>query len=212
MLDLVLTSFFETLLMVFGSVAIGLAIGFPFGIVLFCTRKGGVSECVWINQILNVIINSLKAIPYIILSVLMIPVTRFLVGTSIGTLATLVPLGLSSSIAIARMVEDTLDQLPVGLKELGITLGASHWQLLSKILLPECTSQLVSGITWVTVSMIGLSAMAGAVGGGGLGDLAIRYGYQRFNLEVLAGVVLILIALVQAVQVSGNQLSKHLKK
>ncbi len=212
MSELIFQSFLETLVMTFSSVLIGVIAGTPLGIILYSTAAGGLSECLWLNRLLSLVINTFRSIPYIILTVLLIPLTRVLTGSSIGTLSTLVPLGFYSTLLVARMIEDTLRNVSPGLIEVGTSMGASQWQITRKILLPECLPSLISGLTLIIVSVIGMSAMAGAVGGGGLGDLAIRYGYQRFNLEVLAIVVFILVGLVQSIQISGDQLSKKLRK
>jgi D-methionine transport system permease protein len=212
MFELIAQSLLETLIMIFLSAVIGIAIGTPLGVILFNSSSRGLSECLWVNRLIGVLVNSIRSIPYIILTVLLIPITRFLTGSSIGTLSAVVPLGFSAILLVARVVEDSLKDTSRGLIEAGMAMGATKSQIIIKILLPECLPMMISGLTLIVVSIIGFSAMAGAVGGGGLGDLAIRYGYQRFNLEVLAIVVLILIALVQLVQFAGEKLSSHLRK
>jgi D-methionine transport system permease protein len=143
---------------------------------------------------------------------LLTPLTRFLVGSSIGTTAALVPLTLASALLVTRMVEGALSTVPQGLVETGLAMGASRWQIIQKILLPEALPLIVSGMTTVIINVIGFSAMAGAVGGGGLGDLAIRYGYQRYDFYLLLWIVGILIVLVQVIQLLGDSLSQALKR
>jgi D-methionine transport system permease protein len=212
MFDLILQSFFETLLMIGASLVVGIFFGTPLGITLFMTGPAGLSEQKWLNRFLGLLVNSSRSIPYIILTVLLLPVTRWMTGSSIGTLSAVVPLGFSAILLVARVVEDALKDVPSGLIEAGFSMGASKLQIIRKILIPECLPSLISGITLVLVSLTGFSAMAGAVGGGGLGDLAIRYGYQRFDLKILISVVLILIVLVQLIQITGDRLSFKLRR
>jgi D-methionine transport system permease protein len=212
MFEVIFESFLETLLMVTLATGIGLTLGFPLGTLLFYTSPKGLHA----NRVLNLfssgLTNAFRSIPYIILTVFLIPLTRLLTGSSIGTLAAVVPLGISAIFLIARVIEDALKQVPQGLIEVGITLGATHLQIIRKFLIPECLPVIISGITLVVINLIGFSTMAGAVGGGGLGDLAMRYGYQRFNMEILLTVICILITLVQTVQFAGDRLALKARK
>jgi D-methionine transport system permease protein len=212
MSELIFSGLLETLLMVIASSVIGVLLGTPLAIVVFNTGPSGMAHCRWIHWFLGGLINSVRSVPYIILTVLLIPVSRILVGSSIGTLSAVVPLGVSATLLIARVIEDALKTVPKGLIEAGFSMGATQHQIMWKILIPEALPSIVSGLTLVMISLIGFSAMAGAVGGGGLGDLAIRYGYQRYQLGVLGIVVLILIVLVQITQWMGDRLTTRLRK
>ncbi|MBI1954125.1 MAG: ABC transporter permease [Proteobacteria bacterium] len=212
MTTLLVYSFFETLLMVFGSAIVGIIGGIPLGVILYTSSSQGIKSHKIGHQFLSILVNSFRSIPYIILVVLLIPFTRLLVGTSIGTIAALIPLGLTALLLIARVTEEALYQLPSGLKDLGRALGASYIKHVTKILIPEALPSLIGGITTVIVNLIGFSAMAGTVGGGGLGDLAIRYGYQRYDLKILIIIVVILIGLVQIVQALGNFYAHKVRK
>ena len=212
MADLILQALRETILMVFISSIIGIILGLPLAIILFNSSNKGMSPCKLTYNCLSLLINASRSIPYIILTVLMIPLSRIIIGSSIGVYAAVIPLGFSAILLIARIVEEALSGLPAGLIETGIAMGASKLQIFQKILFPEALPNIVAGITLVVINLVGFSAMAGAVGGGGLGDLAIRYGYQRYNLEMLVIIVLILIILVQILQTIGNVISSKLKK
>ncbi len=203
-------SFLETLVMVAISGGIGALIGIPLGIVLFITDKKSFLPMPALNSILGATVNALRSIPFIILLVAIIPLTRILVGTSIGTAAAIVPLTLSVAPFIARIVEQSLREVDKGLVEAAQSMGATNTQIVTKVLLPEALPGIISGLTISIISLVGYSAMAGAVGGGGLGDLGIRYGYQRFMPEVMWTVVLILIVLVQAIQSVGDYLVRRL--
>lgn len=202
----------ETILMVMISSLAGILLGLPLGVLLFTTDKHGLFQNKWVNMISGFLVNAIRSIPYIILVVSIIPLTRLITGTSIGTAAASVPLSIAAIMLYCRMVEDALRQLPKGLIEAAHSMGASRWQIITKVLIPESLPQLVSGLTLVVISLIGFSAMAGAVGGGGLGDVGIRYGYQRYNLVVIGEVVAILIVMVQIIQIIGDSLVKKLRK
>lgn len=212
MIDLLKQATVETLLMVMVSTLAGIMLGLPLGILLFTTDKNGLFQNVWVNTISGFLVNAIRSIPYIILVVSIIPLTRLITGTSIGTAAASVPLSIAAIMLYCRMVEDALRQVPGGLIEAAQSMGATRWQIIKKVLIPESLPQLISGLTLVIISLIGFSAMAGAVGGGGLGDVGIRYGYQRYNLMVIGEVVLILIIMVQLVQFIGDLLVKRLRK
>lgn len=202
----------ETVYMVAVSMIVASAIGIPLGVLLLATGKNQVLELGIANKTLSAIVNCVRSIPFIILMVAIIPFTRLIVGSSIGTTAAIVPLIIASIPLIARLVETSLREVPYGLIEAALSMGATPYQIIRRVLLPEAMPSIVSQLTTVIIVLIGESAMAGAVGGGGLGDLAIRYGYQRFNPEVMLATVIVLIALVQIIQFLGNVLAKKLNK
>ena len=210
MLELFLTAFGETLFMVGVSGVLGAALGLPMGVLLHLTDERGVMPRPLFNRITGVIVNAVRSTPFIILLVAVIPLTRFFVGSSIGTSAAIVPLTLAAAPFVARLVETALREVDRGLIEAAQAMGATTWQIVRKVLLPEAFSGIVAGLTITFVSLVGYSAMAGAIGGGGLGDLGIRYGYQRFLPEVMLAVVLILIVFVQLVQSLGDRLVRCL--
>ena len=202
----------ETIYMVVVSMAIASAIGVPLGVLLHTTAKGQILENVIINQTVGSVVNAVRSIPFIILMVAIIPLTRLLVGSAIGTTAAIVPLVIASIPFIGRQVETSLKEVPAGLVEAAQAMGATPAQIITKVLLPEAMPGIVAQLTTVIIALVGESAMAGAIGGGGLGDLAIRYGYQRFRPEVMLATVVVLIVLVQLVQLAGNTLAKRLDK
>lgn len=204
MLELFATSLWETVVMVGASGIVGGLVGIPLGVFLRLTDKGGVLEHGLANKVVGGIVNAVRSTPFIILLVAIIPFTRLVTGTSIGTWAAVVPLTLAAAPFIARLVETALREVDHGLVEAAQSMGASTWQIVWKVLLPEALPGIVAGLTISFVSLTGYSAMAGAVGGGGLGDLGIRYGYQRFLPDVMLAVVLILIVFVQAIQSLGD--------
>ena len=203
-----LKALWETLYMVFASGAIAMLLGLPLGIALFVTRPAQLLAHANLYRLLNVIVNILRSIPFIILMIAIIPLTRFIVGTSIGTTAAIIPLAVGAFPFMARVVENALIEVPYGLIEASQAMGASPLQIITKVLLPEGRASIVNGITLMLVTLIGYSAMAGAVGGGGLGDLAIRYGYERFEVRVMIATVAVLIVLVQLIQWLGNGIAK----
>ncbi len=202
----------ETVYMVVVSMVIASAIGVPLGVLLHTTARGQILENVVLNQTVGSIVNAVRSVPFIILMVAIIPLTRFLVGSAIGTTAAIVPLVIASIPFIGRQVETSLKEVPAGLVEAAQSMGATPFQIISRVLLPEAMPGIVSQLTTVIIALVGESAMAGAIGGGGLGDLAIRYGYQRFRPEVMLATVVVLIVLVQLVQFAGNTLAKRLDK
>lgn len=202
----------ETVYMVVVSMIIATIIGVPLGVLLHTTSKGQILESPTVNRVVGAIVNAVRSIPFIILLVAIIPFTRLLVGTAIGTTAAMVPLVIAAIPFIGRQVETSLKEVPFGLVEAAQSMGATPAQIIWKVLLPESMSSIVAQLTTVIISLVGESAMAGAVGGGGLGDLAIRYGYQRFRPEIMLATVVILIVLVQLVQFVGNTLAKRLDK
>ena len=202
----------ETVYMVVVSMIVATIIGVPLGVLLHTTSKGQILESPAVNRVVGAIVNAVRSIPFIILLVAIIPFTRLLVGTAIGTTAAMVPLVIAAIPFISRQVETSLKEVPFGLVEAAQSMGATPAQIIWKVLLPESMSSIVAQLTTVIISLVGESAMAGAVGGGGLGDLAIRYGYQRFRPEIMLATVIILIVLVQLVQFVGNTLAKRLDK
>ena len=212
MIDLLMKALGETVYMVAVSMIIATAIGVPLGVLLSTTGKGGILEARAFNKTLGAIVNAIRSIPFIILMVAIIPLTRLLVGTAIGTTAAMVPLIIAAVPFIGRQVETSLTEVPYGLVEAALSMGATPLQIIRHVLLPEAMPSIVAQLTTVIISLVGESAMAGAIGGGGLGDLAIRYGYQRFRPDVMIATVVILIILVQLVQFAGNLLAKRLNK
>ena len=204
MLQLFATSLWETVIIVGASGILGALVGIPLGVFLRLTDKGGILQNAPANTVVGGIVNAVRSTPFIILLVAIIPFTRFITGTSIGTWAAVVPLTLAATPFIARLVETALREVDGGLVEAAQSMGATTWQIVWKVLLPEALPGIVAGLTIAFVSLTGYSAMAGAVGGGGLGDLGIRYGYQRFLPDVMLAVVVILIVFVQLIQSLGD--------
>jgi D-methionine transport system permease protein len=198
------SSLWETLVMVGISGVLGALIGIPLGVFLRLTDRGGVLASPALNRTVGTLVNAVRSTPFIILLVAVIPFTRLVTGSSIGTAAAVVPLTLAAGPFVARLVEASLREVDAGLVEAALAMGASTRQIVFKVLLPEALPGIAAGFTITLVSLTGYSAMAGAIGGGGLGDLGIRYGYQRFLPEVMAAVVLVLILFVQAVQSLGD--------
>ena len=204
LLELFATSAWETLVMVGISGLIGALLGIPLGVYLRLSDQGGVLQNGAANRIVGAVVNAVRSTPFIILLVAIIPFTRLLAGSSIGTAAAIVPLTVAAAPFVARLVEASLREVDAGLVEAAQAMGATTAQIVFKVLLPEALPGIVAGLTITLVSLTGYSAMAGAIGGGGLGDLGIRYGYQRFLPEVMLAVVLVLILFVQAVQSLGD--------
>ncbi|GAB4391390.1 MAG: ABC transporter permease [Gammaproteobacteria bacterium] len=200
----------ETLYMLLVAGSVSILLGLPLGILLFCTRPQQILARPLLNRMLAAVVNALRSVPFIILLVAIIPLTRVLVGTSIGTTAAIVPLTIGAIPFVARIVENALDEVPAGLIEAGIAMGASPLQIIQRFLVPEALPAIVNGVTVTLVTLLGYSAMAGAVGGGGLGDLAIRYGYQRFEVNVMIATIIVLIVLVQLIQMLGDRLANLL--
>jgi D-methionine transport system permease protein len=198
----------ETLYMVFGSCLVAILMGLPLGACLYATRPGGVYEHSWIYRVLSSILNATRSLPFVIFMILLIPLTRKIMGTSIGVHAALVPLSLGAVPFVARLVETSFLEIPSGLIDMMISLGIKPLQLFYKVLIPESMSTLIHGVTLTLISLVGYSAMAGTIGGGGLGDLAIRYGYQRFNVSMMISTVIILIVLVQSIQWVGDRFAE----
>jgi D-methionine transport system permease protein len=210
MLELLVRSLWETILMTAASGVISLVFGLPLGLALVATARGGIAENFWINRVLGAVINGFRSVPFIILLVALIPVTRLIVGTSIGTWAAIVPLAIAATPYYARIAEVSLREVDRGLIEAVRAMGGNRWTIVREVLIPEALPGIVSGFTVTLVTLIGASAMAGAIGAGGLGDLAIRYGYQRFETSVMVAVVAVLIVLVSGIQWLGDRLTARL--
>lgn len=209
LIELLVDSLWETLVMVFTSGLIGFAVGIPLGVLLHLSKKNGLLENITMNKILGIVVNIGRSIPFIILLVALIPVTRFIVGSSIGTAAAIVPLTIGAIPFIARLVEGALLEVPSGLVEAAQAMGAKPMQIIKKVLLPEALPGIINAVTITLVTLVGYSAMAGTVGGGGLGDVGIRYGYQRFDATVMVITIVILVILVQIIQSVGDHLVKR---
>lgn len=202
----------DTLLMVAIAAGLGTALGLPLGVFLATSKKGELFAAPLVNAVLGAMVNATRSTPFIILVVAIIPFTRLIAGTSIGTFAATVPLTVAATPFIARLIEGAIREVDQGLVEAARSMGATPLQIVRKVLVPEALPAIVLGLTLALVSLLGFSAMVGAVGGGGLGDLGIRYGYQRFMPDVMAIVVAVLIILVQTVQSVGDRLSRRLNK
>ncbi|MFA6709438.1 MAG: methionine ABC transporter permease [Fusobacterium sp.] len=210
--NMIFTSTLETLYMVLFSALFSLVIGFPIGILLVITKEGNIWEKRKINQILEFIINTLRSFPFIILMICLFPLSRVIVGTTIGVNAAIVPLSISAAPFVARIVEGALNEIDKGLIEASSSMGANNLTLIFKVMIPETLPHLIHGITVTIISLIGYSAMAGTIGAGGLGDLAIRFGYQRFKVDIMIYAVIVIIILVQLIQSLGNYLVAKTKK
>jgi len=212
MTALFLDALWETLAMVGAAGLIATAIGLPLGIILLTTAPGHIYANAWVNRVLGLVVNATRSTPFVILMVAIIPFTRLVAGTSIGTAAAVVPLTIAAIPFIARLFEQAMREVDPGLIEALQAMGATRLQIVRKVLIPEALPGLVAAVTVTLVSLIGYSAMAGAIGGGGLGDLGIRYGYQRFLPEVMLAVVAVLIVLVQFVQSAGDALVRRFSR
>jgi len=211
-MQLIAWSTLDTLTMVALSGAFGTLLGLPLGIFLATSRAGELFPTPAANRILGLVVNATRSTPFIILVVAIVPLTRLIVGTSIGTRAAVVPLTIAATPFIARVVEAAIREVDQGLVEAARAFGASPLQIVQKVLLPEALPAVTLALTLTLVSLLGYSAMVGAVGGGGLGDLGIRYGYQRFMPDVMAVVVIVLIVLVQGVQTLGEWIARRFDK
>jgi D-methionine transport system permease protein len=212
LINLIVQATGESLFMVSVAALIATAFGLPIGVFLATSRKGELFAAPAVNSVLGIIVNATRSTPFIILVVAIIPFTRLIAGTSIGSGAAIVPLTIAATPFIARLVEAAIREVDAGLIETASSFGASPLQIVLKVLIPEALPGLVLALTLAVVSLLGYSAMVGAVGGGGLGDLGIRYGYQRFMPEMMLAVVVVLIALVQAVQTAGDYLARRVNR
>ncbi len=211
-LEQFITAIQQTLYMVSASLLLGSLIGVPVGILIVVTRPGGVKENKIIYHLLNPVINLVRSVPFIILMVALVPFTRFLVSTSIGTTAAIVPLTIFIAPFIARLVENSLLEVNSGIIEAAESMGATPFQVVWYFLLPEAFGSLILSLTTATVGLIGATAMAGTIGGGGIGDVAIVYGYQRFDTVAMILTVIILIIFVQVIQTFGNVLARKVRR
>lgn len=210
LINLLITPLLETLLMVGVASLIAVVLGIPLGVMLHVTARGGMLQNLSVNATLGAIVNATRSVPFMILMVAILPFTRLVAQTSIGTTAAIVPLSVAAIPFMARIVENALREVDPGLITAARAMGASPMQIILKVLLPEAWPGLVAAIIVTIVSLIGYSAMAGVIGGGGLGDLAIRYGYQRFQTDVMIAVVIVLMVMVQAIQSLGDWLVRRM--
>lgn len=208
--ELIWEATLETLRMVGVAMLITIPLGLLVGVLLLLTARGGPLRQPLVNRLLGLIVNVGRSVPFIILLVALIPFTRLVVGTTIGTTAAIVPLTIATIPFFARIVETSLREVPSGLVEAAQVAGANDRQVVTKVLVPEALPSLVAGVTITTIGVLGYSAMAGAVGGGGLGDVAIRYGYQRYETDVTIATVVVLVVLVQLIQLLGDVLARRL--
>lgn len=210
---LIFQSTLQTLQMVFFSTIFSILLGLPLGILLCVTRPeehGGIMPKPVLNSILDKIVNVLRSFPFIILMIILFPLSRLLVGTTIGTTATIVPLSIAAAPFAARVIETSLKEVDTGVVQAARSMGSTNRQIIFKVMIPEAMPSLVSGVTLTIINLVGYSAMAGAIGGGGLGDLAIRYGYQRTRTDVMIVAVLIILVLVELIQFIGNKISAQI--
>lgn len=207
---LLLDGSLDTLYMVSLAALFTVLIGLPLGVLLFLTRCDGVLPAPLFNQVIGSVVNVGRSLPFIVLLIALIPFTRIIIGTTLGSTAAVVPITIGAFPFFARVVENALDEVDKGRIEAILSMGGNVWHIISKVLLPEALPALLAGITLTIVMLIGFSSMAGVIGGGGLGDLAIRYGYQRFNDQVMVGTVVILVVMVQLVQSIGDRLVRRL--
>ena len=209
-IKLMLQGIEETFYRVAVATVIAGIIGIPLGVTLVTTSKGHILQNLFINRILGTIVNIIRSVPFIILMVAIIPLTRLVAGTSIGTAAACVPLTIVAIPFLSRLVETSIRDVDYGLVEAAESMGATPFQIIRKVLLPEALPTIINNVTVLIVNLIGASAMAGAIGGGGLGDIAIRYGYQRFRPDVMLATIIILIVVVNLIQYGGD-LASHKK-
>jgi len=206
------TAFFQTLMMIGISLSVSLIIGLPLGILLFITDRGLFLENRPVNSVVGFVVNIVRSIPFIILLVALIPLTKFITGTTIGPVAASVSLSVAAIPFFARIVENSLREIDKGVIEAAIAVGATPWMIIKDVLLPEAKASIVQGITLTIISLVAYSAMAGVVGGGGIGDLAIRFGYYRYDNTIMVVTVVILIVLVQLIQQAGDYTAKAIDK
>lgn len=206
MWDKVLQATWETIYMVAISTTLSYLFGLPLGVILVTTSEGHILESTGLNRVLGIIVNAVRSIPFIIFLILVIPLTRLIVGTSIGTAASIVPLTLAAIPFVARIVETSLKEIEWGLIEAALSMGANAWEVIAKVLIPEAKPSIILGVTITAINLVGYSAMAGIVGGGGLGTLAYYYGYQRYEDTIMWVTVIVLIVFVQCVQMLGDKM------
>lgn len=202
----------QTLIMVFASTFIAIVLGLPLGVILTITRKDGLCQNLKIYSVLDKIINILRSFPFIILVIVVFPLSRILVGKAYGTAAMIIPLSISAAPFVARLMEGYFNQIDKGIIEAAKSVGSTNVQIITRVLIPEAMPMIVNGITMTLINVVGYSAMAGAIGGGGLGDIAIRYGYQMRDEVILWSTVVLIILIVQIVQVIGNRIEKKIDR
>ncbi|EKF9473694.1 ABC transporter permease [Vibrio cholerae] len=207
--DLLLTATWQTLYMIAIAGAVGFALGIPLGVILHTTKKEGLLENLPLNRALGAVVNIGRSVPFLVLMVAIIPVTKLIVGTFIGTTAAIVPLTIGAIPFVARLIESALLEVPTGLVEAAQSMGATPLQIIRKVLLPEALQTILNSVTITLVTLVSYSAMAGTVGGGGLGDVAIRYGFHRYDITIMAVTVVMLIVLVQIIQSIGDALVRR---
>lgn len=207
--DLLLTATWQTLYMVAIAGAVGFALGIPLGVILHTTKKEGLLENLPLNRALGAVVNIGRSVPFLVLMVAIIPVTKLIVGTFIGTTAAIVPLTIGAIPFVARLIESALLEVPTGLVEAAQSMGATPLQIIRKVLLPEALPTILNSVTITLVTLVSYSAMAGTVGGGGLGDVAIRYGFHRYDITIMAVTVVMLVVLVQIIQSIGDALVRR---
>lgn len=207
---ILLNSTLETLYMVGLAALLTVLIGLPLGVLLFISRRHGLVPMPRLNALLGALVNTGRSLPFIVLLIALIPFTRLLIGTTLGSTAAIVPITIGAFPFFARLTENALDEVDSGRIEAVLSMGGNTWHVISKALLPEALPALLAGITLTVVMLIGFSSMAGVIGGGGLGDLAIRYGYQRFNDQIMVATVVTLVIMVQGVQMTGDRLVRAL--
>ncbi|OOC13003.1 metal ABC transporter permease [Dickeya dadantii] len=207
---IMLNATLETLYMVGLAALFTVLVGLPTGVLLFISRQSGIMPLPRVNAVLGGVINVGRSLPFVVLLIALIPFTRWVVGTTLGSTAAVVPITVGAFPFFARIVENALAEVDRGRIEAIVSMGGTVWHVITKALLPEALPSILAGITLTVVMLIGFSSMAGVIGGGGLGDLAIRYGYQRFNQQVMAGTVIVLVLLVQLVQSLGDRLVRRL--
>lgn len=202
----------QTLIMVFFSAVFSLVLGFPVGVLLYVTNPSGITPRPVLNQILSRAVNVLRSFPFLILMIVLFPLSRLILGTSIGTSAAIIPLSIAAAPFVARVIETALNEVDPGMIQAAKAMGSTNWQIVYKVVIPEALPSVISGITLTIINLIGYSAMAGTIGGGGLGDLAIRYGYQRFRTDVMIAAVAVILVLVEVIQLAGTVLVSRMMK
>ncbi len=201
---------FETLLMTFFSTFFALITGFPVGVLLNITSPYGIKPKPVFNQVLSRIIDVLRSFPFVIMMIVLLPFTRFVLGTAIGTAATIIPLSIAALPFVARLTENSLSEVDPGIIQAARAMGSTNSQIIFKVLIPEALPSVISGITLTIITLISYSAMAGTLGGGGLGDLAVRYGYQRFRTDIMIASVIVIILLVVLIQSAGTKIANKI--
>ena len=209
-LSLVGQATFETLLMTFFSTFFALITGFPVGVLLNITSPYGIKPKPVFNQVLSRIIDILRSFPFVIMMIVLLPFTRFVLGTAIGTAATIIPLSIAALPFVARLTENSLSEVDSGIIQAARAMGSTNRQIIFKVLIPEALPSVISGITLTIITLRSYSAMAGTLGGGGLGDLAVRYGYQRFRTDIMIASVIVIILLVVLIQSAGTKIANKI--